>query len=275
MGGDIPLQTSDYSNNEKFVDYYVKASQSKDTLNRFASICSTTQRIYKEWNPTAEGALEVADIGCGAGTQSMMWSAQGHHVHGLDITEPLLILARERARASGLNIDFRIGTATSLPWGDESMDICLVPELLEHVADWRPCLNECARIVKPGGLLFLTTTNVLCPKQQEFDLPFYSWYPATLKRYYERLSVTTRPEIVNHAKYPAVNWFTFYGLREILGGYGFHSLDRFDVMDLSSKGLLAKALVTSIQMFRPLRWLAHVMTPSLILVAIKDKGAHL
>lgn len=274
MGNETHLSTCGYSGHEEFVDYYAKASQSKDTLNRFASICSMTQRIYKGWNPTVEGALEVADIGCGAGTQSMMWSAQGHHVHGLDINEPLLTLARERARASRFNIDFRIGTATTLPWRDCSMDICLVPELLEHVADWRPCLNECARIVKPGGLLFLTTTNVLCPKQQEFDLPFYSWYPSTLKRYCEHLSVTTKPELVNHAMYPAVNWFSFYGLRKILGDYGFHSLDRFDVMDLSSKGLLAKALVRSIQMFRPLRWFAHVLTPSLILVAIKSKGAH-
>jgi 2-polyprenyl-3-methyl-5-hydroxy-6-metoxy-1,4-benzoquinol methylase len=55
------------------------------------------------------------------------------------------------------------------------MDVCLLPELLEHVADWQSCLNEAARVLRPGGLLYLSTTNVLCPRQQEFNLPLYSF----------------------------------------------------------------------------------------------------
>ena len=84
------------------------------------------------------------------------------------------------------------------------MDVALLPELLEHVANWQDCLNEAARIVKPGGLLYLSTTSWLCPMQQEFNLPLYSWYPGFLKRKYERLAVTTRPEIANHCKYPCL-----------------------------------------------------------------------
>ncbi len=62
--------------------------------------------------------------------------------------------------------------------------------------------------MRPGGVLYLTTTSCLCPSQMEFRLPLYSWYPGFLKRRYERLAKTTRPELANFAIYPAVHWFS-------------------------------------------------------------------
>jgi cysteine desulfurase (EC 2.8.1.7) len=67
-------------------------------------------------------AVDVADIGCNAGTQSTVWAQQGHAVHGIDINEPLVDIARRRNRETGLDIDFRVGTATDLPWASASME---------------------------------------------------------------------------------------------------------------------------------------------------------
>jgi 2-polyprenyl-6-hydroxyphenyl methylase/3-demethylubiquinone-9 3-methyltransferase len=212
---------------------------------------------------------KVADIGCGAGTQSRLWAELGCEVHGLDVNAPLLQLARERAEAAGYMIDFVVGSAVSLPWPDEYVDVCLAAELLEHVADWQGCLNEFSRIVRPGGVLFLSTTNVLCPIQQEFNLPFYSWYPRNLKRYCEKLAKTTRPQVANYAKYPAENWFTFYQLRDFLRKRGFESLDRFDSIDVSRKGFFARGLLRTIKSSSVLRWFAHVATPGTSLIAVK------
>jgi 2-polyprenyl-6-hydroxyphenyl methylase/3-demethylubiquinone-9 3-methyltransferase len=216
-------------------------------------------------------SLSVADIGCGAGTQSFLWAQLGHQVHGLDVNEPLIELARQRGTEQGLSIDFQVGSAVSLPWETQSMDICLMPELLEHVGDWRTCLNEAVRVLKPHGILFLTTSNKLCPVQQEYRLPMYSWYPSPVKRYCERLAVTTQPWVVNYAKYPAVNWFSFYELRRVLGKAGFRCFDRFDVMDTSGKGQLSKAVVTCLRACQPLRILAHMATPGTLILAVKDK----
>ena len=183
----------------------------------------------------ADGRLDVADIGCNAGTQSCIWAERGHVVHGLDINGALLAIARRRALEHGLEIDFREGSATALPWLDASMDVCLLPELLEHVADWESCLTEAARILRPGGVLFVSTTNRLCPRQMEFELPLYAWYPARMKRHYERLAVTTRPELVNHAAFPAVNWFTPYQLRGRLEELGLRAWDHFDWIDIARR----------------------------------------
>src|SRR5205807_1840429 len=152
----------------------------------------------------------------------------GHKVRALDVNEPLIDLARRRAQGQGLDIAFEVGSATALPWAPASMDVCLLPELLEHVADWQACLREASRILRPGGLLYISTTNVLCPLQEEFNLPAYSWYPTSLKRHCERLAVTTRQSLANHAKYPAVNWFSFYSLRDWLTALDFKCYDRFD-----------------------------------------------
>jgi 2-polyprenyl-6-hydroxyphenyl methylase/3-demethylubiquinone-9 3-methyltransferase len=256
----------DHTSDRAFYDYYAQASESPETRVRFRSVLDTVTRVAgKRGAPP----LDVADIGCGAGTQCRLWAEAGHRVHGIDVNAPLVQLARERAAAQGLTVRFDVGSATELPWPDASMDVCLLPELLEHVADWKGCLEVAARVLRPGGVLYVSTTNVLCPRQQEYTLPLYSWYPAPLKRHCERLAVTTRPAIANHARYPAVHWFSFYGLRDFLAPLGFSSFDRFDVLDDAAKGRVQRAVVAAIRHVRVLRFLAHVATPWTAVVAVK------
>lgn len=233
----------DHGTHLGFYDYYASERQSEATLQRFRGIQAAVLRVAAQTGMGTQ--LDVADIGCGAGTQFRLWAERGHRVFGVDLNEPLIRLAEKRAAEQGLAIKFEVGAATALPWADSTMDVCLVPGLLEHVADWQSCLNETARVLRPGGLLYLSTTNVLCPRQQEFNLPLYSWYPGALKRYCEHLAVTTRPAIANYAKYPSVNWFSFYRLRDYLKPLGFHCLDRFDLIDAAGKGALARAVIRS------------------------------
>jgi 2-polyprenyl-3-methyl-5-hydroxy-6-metoxy-1,4-benzoquinol methylase len=255
----------DHSTQDAFFGYYANESRSEHTVRRFTAYRDIVLRLHSRGGE----ALDVADIGCGAGTQSFLWAALGHRVHGLDVSEELVHLARRRADATGAKVNFSIGSATRLPWADRSMDVCLAVELLEHVADWQTCLSEFTRILRPQGVLFLTTTNTLCPKQQEFDLPLYSWYPRPLKRHYERLARTTRPELVTYATYPAVNWFTFYGLRRELKQRGCRSFDRFDVIELPAKSRPKRLALRVIRAVGLARFLAHVATPSTWAMAVK------
>jgi 2-polyprenyl-6-hydroxyphenyl methylase/3-demethylubiquinone-9 3-methyltransferase len=255
----------DHSSHDEFYNYYAKESQSEETFRRFRTIRDCILGVIKK-NELQTHSLDIADIGCGAGTQCMIWAELDHHVHGLDVNEPLLKLARERASEAGYGIDYRVGSAVDIPWADSSMDVCLVLELIEHVADWETCLHQCIRILKPGGILFLTTTNKLCPFQEEFNLPLYSWYPARLKRFFERIATTTHPELVNYAK-----WFHFFRLHSVLQTHGFQCFDRFDIMDLSEKDNLRKVIGSLIRAVFLCRWFAYFFAPSTTILAIKGK----
>jgi 2-polyprenyl-3-methyl-5-hydroxy-6-metoxy-1,4-benzoquinol methylase len=258
----------DHDSNPEFFSYYEKESLSEATRVRFAR---TKEKLlaHAARHGMATTGLEVADIGCGAGTQCRLWAADGHKVNGLDVNGPLIELAKQRAAREGLDIQFHVGTATALPFANDSMDVCLLPELLEHVADWQSCLNEAVRVVRPGGMLYLSTTNWLCPVQQEFTLPMYSWYPGFIKRRIERLSVTTRPALANHAKYPAVNWFSFYSLSRYLGARGMQCFDRFDMIDASQLPMPVRLAFSTARALPPTRFLGHVFTEGTMLSAFK------
>ncbi|CAA9890962.1 conserved hypothetical protein [Candidatus Methylobacter favarea] len=259
--------TFDHSTHKQFVEYYAKESLSDSTINRMQGIFNCINRNLEKRRINQK--LSIADIGCGAGVMSMMWAKQGHDVHGLDVNEALLAIAGQRAHEAGFDIEFCLGSATKLPWANETMDVCIAPELLEHVDEWKNCLTEFARILKPNGVLFISTSNKLCPKQQEFNLPFYSWYPAVVKRYCENLARTTRPDIAGYAKYPAVNWFSYYQLRKEFLDMGMASFDRFDIIDYNNKPSYQKIIIKFIRNNQVLRWLGHVASPGLSMLAIK------
>jgi ubiquinone/menaquinone biosynthesis C-methylase UbiE len=253
---------------QDFYRYYERQSKTDQALVRFATIQATILRLM---GPRDE-AMHIADVGCGAGTQTRLWAARGHIAHGADINAALIDLARQRAAQDRLAVEFSVASATGLPWADASMDVCIAPELLEHVADWTACIEQFVRVLKPGGVLYLSTSNVLCPSQEEFDLPMYSWYPAPFKRHFEELARTTHPELAGHATYPAVNWFSYYGLRRILAGHGLQCLDRFDMIDLAPRPLLVRSLVRLVRALPPLRLLGHILTPYTTLMAFKPRA---
>lgn len=265
---ETPVEKSwDTGSHEDFYKYYEQQSLSPETYERFRSVRDLMLRLLAD---SSDGrVLDVLDVGCGAGTQSQLWIERGHRYWGLDINEPLILLARRRAEEKNLQARFDVGTATELPYPDNSIDICLLPELLEHVADWQGCVAEAIRVLRPGGMIYINTNSKLCPKQQEFNLPFYSWYPESLKRYFENRAVTDRPDLVNYAKYPAVNWFSSYGLIDYLRPKNFECLDRFDMIDTSSKGALGKLAITAVRSIPPLRLLGHMLTPYTLVVARK------
>jgi len=268
------MTSLDHSSHKEFYDYYARVSQTPETFLRFRALRDAILRVGSR-HGLRSGILEVADVGCGAGTQSLVWAELGHKVHALDINQPLLELARQRAKSEGFEVDFRLGSSTKMPWPTDSIDICIVLELLEHVQDWQGCVKECARIVRSNGVLFITTTNKLCPLQNEFNLPLYSWYPGRLKRHFEKLAATTRRDLANYATYPAVNWFTFYSLRDALARYGFSCLDRFDVMNLEKRPLILQRGIALIKVIPALRWLAHLGSQGTLVLAVKGNATDL
>ena len=103
--------------------------------------------------------LTLLDIGCGGGLLSEPMARLGFSVTGIDPAEKNVKTAAAHAAETGLAIDYRAETAETLEHDGESFDAVLNMEVVEHVADPAAFLKTCAKLVKPGGIMFVATMN--------------------------------------------------------------------------------------------------------------------
>ncbi len=103
--------------------------------------------------------LNLLDIGCGGGLLSEPMARLGFAVTGADASEKNVKTAGTHAAENGLKIDYRVTTAESLAAAGLMFDVVLNMEVVEHVADLPSYLSACAKLVRPGGLMFVATLN--------------------------------------------------------------------------------------------------------------------
>ena len=103
--------------------------------------------------------LSLLDIGCGGGLLSEPMTRLGARVTGVDASGRNISVAALHAERQDLSIDYRQGTAEALADSGAQFDIVMALEIVEHVSDVDLFLRSCGKMVKPGGLLFLSTLN--------------------------------------------------------------------------------------------------------------------
>ena len=100
------------------------------------------------------------DVGCGGGLLSEALAKAGAAVTAIDLAPNLLKVARLHGLESGIKVGYRQVAVEVL--ADEaagSFDVVTCMEMLEHVPDPAAIVAACARLLKPGGRLFLSTLN--------------------------------------------------------------------------------------------------------------------
>jgi 2-polyprenyl-3-methyl-5-hydroxy-6-metoxy-1,4-benzoquinol methylase len=111
------------------------------------------------------GPLEgkrVLEVSCGRGGFSHLLAAKGAIMFGADFSEAALRIAQSRTAADGVNgkaVRLAQADAHNLPYADESFDVIISCETIEHLLDPLAAVKEMARVCRAGGLLYLTTPN--------------------------------------------------------------------------------------------------------------------
>lgn len=100
----------------------------------------------------------ILDIGCGAAGKTLYYAALGaRKVYGIEVVEHYEEEANALAREKGLEDKFQfiLGDAANVPFGDNFFDTIIMNDAMEHVDEPLKVLNECYRVLKPGGRLYV------------------------------------------------------------------------------------------------------------------------
>ncbi len=97
--------------------------------------------------------LEVLDGACGEGTSSRTLARAGARVTGIDLSQNMIISAQQLEAAQPLGISYIQGSASETPFEDASFDLVTVWMALNDISCQQSVLNECARVLRPGGKL--------------------------------------------------------------------------------------------------------------------------
>ena len=103
--------------------------------------------------------LQVLDVGCGGGLICEPLTRLGARVTGLDPAVENVEAARRHAAGQGLDVEYRAGRVEELQAEGLAFDAVVCLEVVEHVPDPAAFLNACAALVRPGGLMLLSTLN--------------------------------------------------------------------------------------------------------------------
>lgn len=103
----------------------------------------------------------VVDLGCGTGYGSAILGDVAREVIGIDIAPEAIAFARERFRTPRSLVRFQEASATSTGLPEQSCEVVVAFEVIEHLADWRDLLTEARRLLTPEGVLLVSTPNRL------------------------------------------------------------------------------------------------------------------
>jgi tocopherol O-methyltransferase len=103
-------------------------------------------------------AEQILDVGCGIGGSSLYLAEKfGAIATGITLSPVQANRATERATAAGINATFQVADALKMPFADQSFDLVWSLESGEHMPDKTKFLQECYRVLKPGGLFLMAT----------------------------------------------------------------------------------------------------------------------
>ncbi len=120
------------------------------------------ETVARHFGPRGRRPLDgfaVLDLGCGGGLVSAPLARMGGDVTAIDAAPEAIGAASAYAEQAGLSIKFQNATAEALVEAGAQFDVVTALEIIEHVADVNAFLAAAEALVKPGGLLILSTIN--------------------------------------------------------------------------------------------------------------------
>jgi ubiquinone/menaquinone biosynthesis C-methylase UbiE len=153
--------------------------------------------------PSVQDRRRLLDVGCGTGHWSGFFSSLGYDVHGIDVSEEMIQVARKTVQGC----TFDVADAGNVPFPSESFDVVASMAALEFMPDPAGVISEMARCTRPGGSMLIGTLNRIAPINMERldkgEEPYASAHLSSPEEIREMLSAWGR---IRMAASPVVEW---------------------------------------------------------------------
>ncbi len=155
---ETPKQHDVVWDEQKIADYWNIWGNLKPKSPWFGEKAGTwIRKEVEELRPHFSGkSPKVLDIGCGSGVLlHKTFAPMGFDCYGVDLSPERM----ERARRDYPEMTFAVGSMKSSPFPDDTFDLVVSTQMVEHLLDddLEPSFAEMSRLVKPGGLVMITT----------------------------------------------------------------------------------------------------------------------
>lgn len=162
--------------NPKWADWYLNVAPLKG---------ERTIKILKKYKGSKARLL---DCGCGIGLSLYYLSQYFKNSFGVETDIKSFEIARNQFRKLKCDAKLKLYDGKKLPFPDNSFDIVTSMEVWEHARDTSLMLSEIRRVLKPDGILHITTANKFWPLEPHYKLPFLSYLPYAIADRYVRFT---------------------------------------------------------------------------------------
>ena len=160
----MPLLAASYNidMSEKAQAFYKNDAKSLELVRpRFQDRIEDARKYYKKYVEFVEKNLprkngKILDIGCGEGWSTFLLKERGYYATGMDLQDGTI-----EAKSVDPNLIYVSGDARKMPMGENTFDGVAMYQVLGHIPEPKETLEECIRVLKPGGRLIIVGPNLI------------------------------------------------------------------------------------------------------------------
>lgn len=173
---------------------------------------------------------KILDLGSGRGDFLIYLTKNNYDVVGLEKNDSYIKISKEKSQKEKININLIQGEAEKLPFEDNSFDFINCNEVTEHVKDPAKLLEECYRVLKRDGQMYISFHNRFGIYDYHYHLWFINWLPRELAdRIIKLISKEKKSLKAGFQKLSQMHYYTYNNLIKLL------EKNNFKISDIRQK----------------------------------------
>lgn len=182
---------------------------------------------------------KILDLGCGMGGLLIAFKKEGFDAVGLDLNLDYCEITRLRGKRYDLDIEVTNSKAENMPFQNDSFDLIVCKDVIEHVQNPEQVLNECKRILKKNGQIFTSVINRFSYIDPHYHLRFLNWLPKIMGSFIaEKISKKDVKNFKDNQKLCNMHYFTIRGFETMVKKIGFSNCINLTKKDVENKKMI-------------------------------------